>query len=164
MSRKGLDGRAEAAAPVQEDALHPGGQLRSLRQRRGAVELVRAQRGRQLDQGQRVPGGLADQHVGDLVGHPTPGGIGQHGTGRGAGQGRDHHVGNAVHGGSQALAVPSGEHDSHPVRAQAARGDEQGVRGGLIEPLGVVDHAQDDVLLGRLGEHRQRGQRHDERR
>ena len=45
-----------------------------------------------------------------------------------------------------------GEDEPDPLGEQAPRDEPEGLRRGLIEPLGVVDDAEERVLLGDLGE------------
>ena len=131
--------------------------------RRGAGQLLPGQRGGELDERERVPGGLGHQPVRDLVGHGGAGRLGEQRAGGCAGQRRQRHAGDVVGCERAALAVAGGEHDSDPVGAQPPRGDQDRVRGGLVEPLRVVDDAQHRRVLGSLGQHRQGRQRHQER-
>ena len=49
-------------------------------------------------------------------------------------------------------------HDRDPLGEQAAGDETENLRGGVVEPLRVVDDADERLLLGDLGEQRQRGQ------
>ena len=158
-----LHRRRQPAAPVQEDAFHPDGEVQLGGHRRDAGQLLTGQRGGELDERERVPGGLGHQPVRDLVGHGVPGRLGEQRAGRCAGQRRQRHAGDVVGCERAALAVAGGEHDGDPVGAQPPRGDQDRVRGGLVEPLRVVDDAQHGRVLGGLGQHRQGRQRHQER-
>ena len=60
-------------------------------------------------------------------------------------------------------SLPGGEHHRDPVRAQTACAEEERTRGGGVQPVGVVDHAQHEVLLGRGRQQRQGRHAHQER-
>ena len=121
------------------------------------------QRGGQLDEGERVPGGLGHQPVRDVVGHRGAGRFGEQRAGRVGGQRREREGRDAVGGERAAFAVAGGEHDRDPVGAEPPDGDQYRVGGGLVEPLRVVDDAQHRRVLGRFGEHRQGRERRQER-
>ena len=55
-------------------------------------------------------------------------------------------------------ARPSGADDRDPLGEQAAGDEPQDLRRRVIEPLRVIDEAGQRLLLGGLGEQRQRGQ------
>ena len=50
---------------------------------------------------------------------------------------------------------PGGAHDRHPFGEEPAGDEREDLCRGLIEPLGVVDEADERLLLGDLGEQRQ---------
>ena len=52
---------------------------------------------------------------------------------------------------------PRGAHDRNPLGEQAAGNEPEDLRRGLVEPLPVVDDADQRLLLGDLSEQRQRG-------
>ena len=114
-------------------------------------------RARQLEQGQRVAVTLLDELV-------TDGGIDRAGDAdeqKGAGIA----IGEAVNGDlrqpGQGVTVgprPRGIHDRDPLGQQAAGHEPHHLGRGLIEPLPVVDNADQRLLLGDLGGRRQRGQ------
>ena len=49
-------------------------------------------------------------------------------------------------------------HDRDPLGEQAPADEPEDLRGGLVEPLRIVDDADERLLLGDLGEQRQRGE------
>ena len=49
-------------------------------------------------------------------------------------------------------------HDSDPLGMETAGDETENLSGGVVEPLRVVDDADERLLLGDLGEQRQRGQ------
>ena len=57
---------------------------------------------------------------------------------------------------------PRGAHDRDPLGEQAAGNEPQDLRRGAVEPLRVIDETGQRLLLGDLGEQRQRGQPHQE--
>ena len=50
---------------------------------------------------------------------------------------------------------PGGAHDRHPLGEEPAGDERQDLRRGLIEPLRVLDDADERLLLGDVGEQRQ---------
>ncbi len=59
-------------------------------------------------------------------------------------------------------AGPRGAHDRDRLGEEAAGDEPQDLRRGTVEPLGVVDDTGQWLLLGDLGDQRQRGQPHQE--
>ena len=53
-------------------------------------------------------------------------------------------------------------HECDPLGEEAAGDEREDLRGGVIEPLRVVDDAGERLLLGDLGKERQRRERHEE--
>ena len=53
------------------------------------------------------------------------------------------------------LAIADGEQDGNSLGNNAASREHQRIRGQGIQPLRVIDHAQQRTLLGRFGEQRQ---------
>jgi hypothetical protein len=54
--------------------------------------------------------------------------------------------------------LAGGEHDPNPIRLETAGDERQRQHGGVIEPLRVVDDAQEGTLVGSLGEQAQHAQ------
>ena len=119
--QQGLNARRQAAAPVEEDPFDAGGEMQLGRQRRGAGQLLGGQRAGELDEGQRVPGGLGHQPVRDDVGHGGAGHFGEEHAGRVTGQRRQCDSRDVVGCERAALAVASGEHDRDPVGTEPSR-------------------------------------------
>ncbi len=108
---------------------------------------------RQLEDGERVAARAAMQAVHDLLGETR---AAQERPGRVAVQPLqpvDGHVGPVQQRG---LALAGREHDPDRVSDQAADGEQQGVPGGPVQPLRVIDHHQE---RGLVGAGRQQGQR-----
>ena len=59
---------------------------------------------------------------------------------------------------SSSLGVARGEDQADRLRRQAARHEREDLRRGAVEPLLVVDHAEQRLLLGHLGQQAQHGQ------
>jgi hypothetical protein len=60
------------------------------------------------------------------------------------------------------LLVAGGEDHRDRLGVEAARDEDEDVGAGVVEPVGVVDHAQQRSALGRLGEDVESGQRDEE--
>ncbi len=54
------------------------------------------------------------------------------------------------------------EHESHPLRLDPARHERERLRGHVVQPLRVVDDAQERLLLGGVGQEAQDRQAHEE--
>ena len=57
--------------------------------------------------------------------------------------------------------LPRGEHDRDPLDREAASREPQGLRRRAIEPLGIVDQAEEAVLPGRLRQQPEHRERHE---
>ena len=57
-----------------------------------------------------------------------------------------------------AAARAGGKHERDPLGEEAPADESEDLCGGLVEPLRVVDDADERLLLGDLGEQRQRGE------
>lgn len=66
--------------------------------------------------------------------------------------------GQAVEDGACAAGFTHGKQKSDPVRVKPAGDEGEDLGRLLVEPLSVVDDAQDELPFGRLREHGQRGQ------
>jgi len=161
--QQGLHRRRQPTTPVQKDPLHTGGQVQLRRHRRGPGQLLVREGGGQLDERQRVPGGMDHQPVHDLVDHGGAGRLGEQRAGRRVGQTGKRQDGDTVGRERACVAVPGGEHDGDAVGTQPSRGDHHRLGGGLVEPVRVVDDAQQGSVLGRLSEHREGRERDQER-
>ena len=118
-------------------------------------------RARQLEQGERVSVTLLD----DLVANGGVQGAGHVGQQQRAGiavaESGDRQLGQP---GENVIADPRprGAHDRDRFGEQAAGHEPQDLRRGVVEPLPVVDETDQRLLLGDLGDQRQRGQPHQE--
>jgi hypothetical protein len=118
-------------------------------------------RARQLEQGERIAVTFRDDLIAD-AGVQGPGHVGQQQRARiavtEAADGQLGEPGQDVIAGPR----PRGAHDRDRLGEQAAGHEPQDLRRGAIEPLGVVDDTGQRLLLGDLGDQRQRGQPHQE--
>jgi hypothetical protein len=138
-----------------EDALELARHRQHLRQGRDAGQLVVAERRRQLEQRERVAAALVDEAVADgRRGLDARARREQRGGGLGAEprqlERRQVGGGEGVH---EVLARREQHHD--PLGVEAPRDEPQGVRGGLVEPVRVVDEAQHRPSLRELGQQRE---------
>src|SRR5918995_5213546 len=60
------------------------------------------------------------------------------------------------------LALAGGEEHGDPLRLEPPGDEDERVRGRIVEPLRIVDEAEDRLILGGLGEQAQRRERHEE--
>ena len=124
-----------------------------------ARQLRRRQPPHQLQQRQRVAARLAD----DLVADPRVQRPGEHRVQQRArialAQTLDHELRQ-----SRQLVARSAsrEHQADRFRLQAARNEREDLRRGAIEPLLVIHHADQRLLLGHVGEQAQDGQADEE--
>jgi hypothetical protein len=145
-------GRHLAPVPLP----HVGGQRQRMGKQRGARQLLSGQLPGHLGQGEgiprRVPCDLLPDHwiddPADQAGH--------HLTGRVRRQAPHRDRVQALPRGLVARALPDGEQERDPVRVRPPRDEGEHVRRGPVEPLGVIDQAQDPGLVGRRA--REQGQ------
>ena len=155
--------RGEPAGPVEEDPFDPGGEHQLRGQRSGPSELRVTEAGRELDERERVPAGLGEQPVGDLGRDHDRSVLGEQRPHRGGVQPVQPQGRHPVGGERAVVGVAGREHHRNRVRVQASGREQQRVGRGGVEPVCVVDDAHHRLLLGRLGEHRQGRDRHQER-
>ena len=153
-------GREQLEAP-DVALLDPAGDRLTAGKTEPAGEIGDVPRVRQLEQGERVAVALRDDLGAD-------GGV--YGAGHAGQQQRasiavaqwmdrqDRQPGENVIAGAR----PRGAHDHDPLGEQAAGHEPQDLRRGAVEPLRVVDDTGQRLLLGGLGDQRQRGQPHQE--
>lgn len=108
----------------------------------------------------RIAAGLRDQLVADPQVETTGYGQAQQFTRVLVTEPFEDHVGQAREHG---VGLPHGEHQGDALRVQTPGREGEGTRGRLVEPLCVVDDAQQCLLLGGLGQQPQQGQPHEER-
>ena len=145
-------GRLPEGAHLPAEVLLEPSRCRQRRDRR-RDRGRRGRMGRQLDDGERIAPGLRDDAVGDVAGQAPHGGGETSGVGGTQPRERE-----ALHPGrgERGVTVPGGEDGRDRVGVQAADGEEQGVDRRLVEPLGIVEQAQERPVAGDLGEQRQR--------
>ena len=143
-------------AALEECLLHTGAEVQLFGQWRRPAELVRAEPGRKLQQGQRVAATRGDQSPGDVGCHSRA--LVEELPGSGRVQPAQLQVRDAVRTERCRGLVAGGEHQEHAVGTEPARTEHQRVSGRGVEPVRVLDHAQHGVLLGGGG---QQGQRRD---
>ena len=145
--------------PSDEALLDPGRQRHRGGQREPAGQLCRSDAMWQLQQRQGVAARLSD----DSVTHPVV----PHRPHRGAEESAGVVVAQAPHLEiGQVLELITRlarrEHDPDRLRQQPTGDECQSQRGGPVEPLRIVDHAEQRPLLGRLREQAQHRQPHEE--
>ena len=123
------------------------GRRQRVRQRVAAGQLARGQRRRQVPQGERIAGGRGGQLAGDLGGYLGARLAGEQlpGVVRAQPLQLEH-----LDARRRELRHrrPHGEHHRDPLGAQPARGEHQRLRRRRVQPVGIVDQA-DDGQLGR---------------
>ncbi len=145
----------QARHPCVERGLELPCHRQRLGQRRRSRELVGAERVGQLDERQRVAPGMFREsraHLGADAGdvrYQRLGGLRI--------QPRQHQIRQVagLEGPDVPFACP--EEDHEPLRAQAPGDEPQRVGGPPVQPVRVVDDAEDGPALGQLGEQRQAG-------
>ena len=158
----GLHRLRQPAAAVQERLLDVGREMELRRQGLGPSELGRGQLARQLHQGQRVASRLEDEPPGHLLGRRIVQVEVEEGSGCVRLEAGQLHLAEPLRFEVLPGSLPGGEHHRDPVRAQTACAEEEGTRGGGVQPMGVVDHAEHEVLLGRGRQQRQGRHAHQE--
>ena len=115
------------------------------------------QRARQLQDRQRVAARLGDEAVADALIEPAGDDRGEQGARLALGEPREHQLRQAR---QLALVgrVADREHDRHRLGQHPSRDEAQDLGRGGIEPLGVIDDAQQRPLGGNLGQQAERGQ------
>ena len=116
----------------------------------------------QLEEGEGVAARLGDDPVADpRVERPGNGGGEQRASVIG-GQAVEHHLRQALERRDR-FGVPPGEHERHGLGHQPAGDEAQNLGGGPVEPLGVVDHADERALGRRAGHEAEDGHAEQER-
>ncbi len=144
--------KVDAGAELHQSVGHrrrrcaePGGPLR----RRGAAG--------ELEQGKRVSMGLGDDPVAHALVEPARGHRGQQLTGVSGGKSLEAQLGEALELRRRAGLADRDEHH-HGLRVQPARRNRQRLGRCLVEPLGVLDDAQERLLLGDVGQKAEHGE------
>ena len=160
---EGLHWLGQAPATVQEHPLHRVRQVKLGRQRGLPLQLVTAQRHRQLHQGQRVAVGLDEKLLGGRLGERDPCALTHQQTCRCGLQTAEWEHGDVSRVERPCLTLAGGEQEGDGVGLQPTGGEHQRICRRRVEPVRVVDEAQDRARLGCLREQGQGRQPHEER-
>ena len=155
--------RGQRAHPLEEHALDVRRQRNLIREPFGAGELPGRESLGKLDEGEGVAGRLTDQAIADGRGDLAIDGVRDELARSGVVEAVEHELGQAagVEAGV-AHAVASGEEHDDALALQPPRDEQQRVGRRHVEPLRVVDEAQDRPFLGELRQQRQHGDRDQE--
>lgn len=152
--QQGSGGFGEGLDLGLEGLLHPAGERERTQMvgQRGDVTgpLFQGERRGQLDERQRVTLALGQDAVPD-VRRQRATGIVQQGRRGLRGEAAEPDLGKTGRP-EPVAAVPYRQDQRHPLRLQAPRGEQQGVGRGAVQPLGVVDQAQQGSVAGELGQ------------
>jgi hypothetical protein len=130
-----------------------GGQTEPTRQLRGR------QPARQLQQGERIPACLGDDALAHALVEPIRQDRVQQRPRIAIPQALDRELRESRW---RVARLAHREHDRDPLRQQPARHERERARRRTIEPLRVVDDAQEGLLLGSFGQHAEDGQSDEE--
>ena len=128
-----------------------------VRQAEPAGELGRRHAARQLQQGERIAARLGDDPVAHALVQRAAHGRRQQGPGIHGSQAADRQL-RQPHRFAVGAEIAAREDQGDRFREQSPRDERQRLLGGLVEPLGVVDHADERSLLGDVGEQAQHRQ------
>ncbi len=147
--------------PALEALLDPAGQRQQLRQAEPAGHLRRRQAARQLEQRERIAARLGDDPVPDAFVEPARDDRRQQRAGVVVAEPFQLQLGQPD---QLALVarVAHGEHDRHRLRQQASRDEPENLSRRGVEPLRVVDEAEQRPFLGDVGQQAERSQRDQE--
>ena len=144
----------------EERGLDALGDGQSVRQRLAPGELVGAQGAGQLDQAERVAAGGGEQLGAHLGGDRCVHVLADDVASRGLVDAGDREHGQVA--GVEALALLLADREQHRdgVALEPAGGEQQRGRGGVVEPVRIVDDDEHGLVLCGLREQAQRGQEH----
>ena len=142
----------QRAEPLREALLDPTGHGHSARQGKAAGQLRRRELPGQLQQRQRIAPRLAQELVGHALVQPPGDRRGQKGARIGILQSLDHQL---RHARELVARFPRDEQHHHRLGEQPPRHEHQRLRRGPVQPLRIVDHAQQRPILRNLGEQAQ---------
>ena len=143
--------------PPREALLDPVGHGQRARQAEPSSQLRRLQAAGELEQGERVPLGLGDDPVAHARIEPARGDRGEQLAGVPVGKPHDVQFGQALEL-RRRTGLTDREQHGDGFRVQPARGDGQRLGRRLVEPLGVLDDAQQRLLLGDVGQEAEHGE------
>ena len=137
-------------------SIRPGSGIRAV-EPEPARQVRRGQRSRQLEDRQRVAARLRDEPVADALVEPARDDGREQGARVLLGEPSERQLRQAD---QLALVrrLAHGEDDRHRLGQQPSRDEAQDLAGSGVEPLGVVDEAQQRALRGDLGQQAERGQ------
>ncbi|MDB5065576.1 MAG: hypothetical protein JWM18_2010 [Chloroflexi bacterium] len=149
--------RRERLDPAQEALLDPAGQRLPGGQPEASRELGGRQAAMQLEQGERVALGLGDDAVAHSLVEPPGDHRGDEPAGVGVGQTGELQLRDPRElGGRTGVAHREEQGDRHGV--EAAGHERQHLGGGLVQPVGVLDHPEQRPVLRDLLEQAEHGQ------
>ena len=131
--------------------------LASRRKFESAGQLGSGHASRQLQQGKRVPRGLADNPVDDAAVEPAGYDAAQQRASVLLGQSFEPQLRQTVEVGCGGR-LAHGDHDGHRLRTHPSRDEPDDLARGGVQPLRVLDEAQQRPLLRHCGEQAQHGQ------
>ena len=148
--QQGLRLRRELPDAGEEELVNGGAEWHRVGQRITAGELLRRQRGRDLDQCQRIARRDLDDDTAH-VRHQSGAGVDQH-AGRDRVERPEPIDREAIGAKPGRHAGTGGEEHRDPLRLNAPGHEREGIGGRCVEPLSVVDEAQHRLVGGHLGE------------
>jgi hypothetical protein len=121
-----------------------------------------AERSRELDEGERVPAGRTQQPLAHVARQRAVAALDE-ALRIVRGERRDLDLGDAGRVERDLVTGTGREDEQDGICAHAPRGEEEGAAGGLVDPVGVVDEAEERRVLGRAGEQAEHGREGRER-
>jgi hypothetical protein len=147
--------------PPLEALLDPAGQRRRARHSEPAGQFRSSYPAGQLKQSQRIAAGLSDNAVTDAVIQPSGDDRGQQGPGISIAQALQRQLGKPSGAGHRALIAGAEKHGDR-FRVQPPGHERQDLGRGLVQPLRIVDQAQQRLLRGHLRQQAQHSQANQE--
>ncbi len=127
-----------------------------------ARELRLVERRGQLEQGERVPAGFVDEPLARIRGHGSTDAVVEQRPRRIGSESAQAQHGQTGRPEAARLLLPGREHHGQALRLDPAGGEHQRLGRRVVQPVRVVDDAQDRLLLRGLGQQAQHGERHEE--
>ena len=143
--------------PPPERRLKACGQRDRVRQPRVTGQLLVGEPRRELEQGQRVPGRLAEQSLAHRRGDLTADVLEQRNRLLAIQRIEDDLLPGRFE--TSTVVISHGEQEDDAFGGEPPRGEHQRVRRWHVEPLGIVDQAHDGSLLGRRRQQREHARR-----
>ena len=136
--------------PPQEALLDPARERQQLRQPEPAGQLRRREPSRQLQQRERIAACLGDDPVADALVEPARDDGREQGAGVLVVEARRATSSGRPTSSRSVARLAHCEHDRHRLRQQPPRDEPEDLERGAVEPLRVVDEAEQRLLLGDL--------------